>query len=316
LGTRLPRLLVLDVSDREQQQLPGGLTQLTRLHVDRVERVRNMGQYSRLKQVRMVQGTVWNMPYMLRNLPALQGVDLGWGGDWDNGPWEPLPDNPSQFGPLPSLRSLRLVGQHAELLMQGLGGLGAPHLTYMTLGLPSYRGVHWPRVAAMGALPQLQQLQLYYPDACPDTAWLQQQPSLTSLRLTMKFYSGYYIEAAWLEQLPLQLVELDLFGSTVQEGDWEGLSRLVNLRRLGLDEVRTRGDQESYVNRRRQHLPERQLPAWLASLVHLEELDVCGWLAEGGWEVLARLPMLWRVDVSRQVEAAALQHVPHLCWEK
>jgi hypothetical protein len=54
----------------------------------------------------------------------------------------------------------------------------------------------------------------------------------------------------------------------------------------------------------------------VATLTSLQVLDVRGWLAPDGWELLVQLPLLQCLKVSPEVEAIALGYVPHLCWEK
>jgi hypothetical protein len=306
------------------------LTRLTCLETDGIYDPDNIAHMARLKDLRVNQGRVGGLDddyvpggfpgdYVLGGLTALESLDLCWGHDYPHpGSDSDSSDDSDPIGPLPHLCSLELDGC-PERITKRMHTLGAPQLTTLKIG-----GCPWPHVAAMGVLPQLQQLHLSEPSACLDAAWLQQQPRLTRLCLS---YGGRQAQQAlltsWLGALPLQLVELDLSGSTLAaEGsvlqEWAVLGRLSNLRSLGLAHVKRDGDPSAtcdgdpFFGER----VERQLPPWLLSLVCLEVLHVGGWVAKGGWEVLAHLPRLRRVVLAEEVEMAALQHVPHLCWQK
>lgn len=345
LGIWLPRLVSLDATQAVLRALPTTLVRLTHLAAYLIDDAASLAPMVLLKQLRLARGRLRGFDRVLAGLTALQTLDLDLA---EERGWSTL-SNTETLGPLPHLRSLRLAGAVITPITKHLHTLGAPQLTHLAIDSPC----EWAHVKAMGVLPQLQQLRLHRPSLCPEAAWLQQQPSLTSLRVTVadvrdpmfdllgNMYGRRpnngqdlggggdgrpHIEAAWLQALPVQLVELDLFKSTLPAtGGWEGLSRLVNLRTLGLAEVRT-GDSHHRLERVQQrpvapwlaslHVLERPLPPWLPSLVHLEVLDVRNWVAAAGWEVLGRLPLLRCVKVSPQVEAAALQHVPHLCWDK
>jgi Leucine-rich repeat (LRR) protein len=297
LGTWLPQLQALDVSYSCVQDLPRGLTRLTGLDASgtRVTRVSAVTHLVTLKEL-VLEGSVLMAPLQpLTQLSALEALCLGWS--------KRLPEEEAAQlhlpGPLPELRSLSVkgllrVGQVRSMV------LGAQHLTRLALTI-DLEPEEVVALGQLGALPRLQQLALSRIVGATQwgavAPWLQQLPSLSSLKL-----SKGQPEGALLLQLPAQLEELQLHpyidkdGSTVGVDQPTALTQLSQLRKLSIA-------CDGY----------RMVPSWLSSLRCLEVLEVTGKVRHG-WEVVAQLPALRRVTVEEQVMLCALRHAPHLCW--
>jgi hypothetical protein len=111
-----------------------------------------------------------------------------------------------------------------------------------------------------------------------------------------------------MQQLPAQLETLHLPWPNLTPTQPAALPQLVGLRKLRVT-------------------ISSQLPLWLLSLQRLASLQVmCSAQAEGSWEVLQQLPLLWQFVMGRrarvpwevlsqQVYHQLLLRAPHLCWK-
>jgi len=150
----------------------------------------------------------------------LETLTLGWGSSCEDPDWGYMPEELH----LPHLRALTLI----DLPEEGPSLIDAPSVTHLAL-----IGGWWPSKASLGVMPQLRQLVLECGMPLPSPAWLQQSPHLTSVRISA------HVTGAWLQQLPEQLLELDLSGCSVSFGSLAVLVRLVSLRSLSLAHVHT-----------------------------------------------------------------------------
>jgi Leucine-rich repeat (LRR) protein len=294
LGTWLPHLEELLVSDTAIRSLPPGLTRVTYLSASAIHQVSEVTHLAALNRLEL--DTYYLEPPLqpLSQLTALKALSLGL---YEDG------EEPQQcmLAPLPSLRSLEVRGWKPLQVAQVQGVVvSAQQLTRLCIEV-SLAPEEVARLGQVGVLPQLQQLQLgHMPidskhdfahwDASAAIPWLQQQPRLTSLTLV-----GCPVPGLLLQQLPPQLEELD-----IRQGAWltdppPTVAQLSRLRKLALS-------------------VEKHLPAWVSNLSSLEELRVSGWQVAGDWQVLAQLPVLRRVELPQPVKAQALCHAPHSCW--
>jgi Leucine-rich repeat (LRR) protein len=298
LGTWLPQLEELDVCGTSVSDLPRSLTRLTRLAASgtRVTQVSAVAHLVTLKELCMESSVLRPPLQPLAQLSALERLQLGWS--------KRLPEEMAAQlhlpTPLPALCSLAvrgplLVDQVQEVVV------GAQQLTRLALTI----NLGPEEVAALGqlgVLPRLKRLELSRVAGATQWAaaapWLQQQPCLTSLKL-----SKGEAEGSLLPQLPAQLEELHIHPYVCVEGSVQGveqptaLTQLSRLRKLSI----TCHDNQV-------------VPSWLSSLRSLEVLEVTGWKVYHGWEVLAQLPLLRQVRVEEQSLVHALRHAPHLCW--
>jgi hypothetical protein len=297
LGDWLPQLEVLQVDYSPIKAIPTGLTRLTRLTISSTQITSLDGLPSDLRALKQLVAheSLLQPPLQgLRRFSALELLHLGWQEDpcaWDSPTAGDLP------GPLPRLRSLNLCAVPPGLLAGLEGSMGVQGVTHLTL--EALEPPHMAAVETLGVLPHLQQLVLMGSDAVSWAAlgaWLHQQPSLTRLRL-----GNGRVDGMELQQLPEQLEDLELVCCRLPEGQLPPCTHLTRLRRLRIDRL---------------HL----LLPWLAALTTLEELVLLGsGEDEPGWEVVAQLPLLRRVNAEFNWDegtrtCAACLYAPHLCW--
>jgi Leucine-rich repeat (LRR) protein len=291
LGTWLPQLLELDVSGTRVSDLPRSLTRLTRLAASgtRVTQVSAVAHLVTLKQLCMEQSVLCMPLQPLSELSALEGLWLGWSKRLAG-------EEATQLhlpGPLPALQSFSVKGPLRVDQVQEVVA-GAQQLTRLALTI----NLGPEEVAALGqlgVLPHLKRLELSRSSGSTRWAaaapWLQQQPYLTSLKL-----SKGEAEGPLLPQLPAQLEDLNMRWSTLGVEQPTALTQLSRLRKLSIT------------------CHDNLVPSWLSGLCSLEVLEVAGWKVYHGWEVLAQLPLLRQVRVEEQSLVHALRHAPHLCW--
>jgi Leucine-rich repeat (LRR) protein len=323
LGTWLPRLEELDVSDTYIGAVPPGLTRLTRLDASGTEvtRVTAVTHLVTLKEL-VLERSVLSPPLQrLTQLSALESLAVGWESEVLGAEEAGEVCVP---GPLPALHTLQLSGWAPSRPEQLAGVVGAQQLTHLRLCVDDKLGPQQAIAALtqLGMLPQLQELELH--SIWTDTAWFDPAPRLQQLALDEDKRGATTLVAAapWLQQQP-RLVSLALAGFDVCGAL---LLRLPpQLEELHLDHCWLVGQQPSalsQLSRLRKLLlnchGRQQAPPWLSSLHRLEGLAVYGDSAgpgDGSWRgVLAQLPALSHVDVSPWQALCALRDAPHLCW--
>jgi Leucine-rich repeat (LRR) protein len=298
LGTWLPQLRVLEARRTEFPTIPHSLSRLTCLVADD-SCVTELSAVEHLVALKCLHLESISPPLQaLSRLVALETLCLGL--------WCRLSEQEAAAvcipGPLPNLRSLTVEAE-TGIPAGGLQVLvGAEQLTHLRVEVHAESGQENDQLAALwetGVLPQLQQLVIMcdggeYPPVLQAAAaipWLEQQPQLTSLRI-----SGCLLKALELEQLPCQLEALDFRCCKLADDDPGVLTHLTRLHTLKLPVA-------------------GEVPQWLEYLKRLEELHVwTRWFVDGvqltGWEVLAQLPLLRRGKGLQE----AFPYAPHLCW--
>jgi Leucine-rich repeat (LRR) protein len=292
LGTWMPQLEVLVIAHSRMSVLPDHLDRLTSLDAEScpIHSLAAVEHLTGLKELQLFDA-ILNPPWeAISKLARLETLVLS------------LVEGGAAVSPssLPFLRKLSLSAQDPFQVAAQLVGCGE-HLTrLMLVGVLRPEEQLVPDFGQLGVLPVLQELVVCgfgLPRLVAASTWLQQQPRLTWLRLDQQGHVGE--PAAWA--LPPQLQELQLFGSVIPSELPASLAQLTGLSQLCLC--------KAHFN---------QLPGWLSRLTRLENLKVSSIMGQFyGWQVLAELPLLRRLEGSSNVPivmAPLLRRAPHLCW--